>query len=258
MSLEAEAEAAGAAADAAGAVIRRFFRAGVGVETKTDASPVTEADKGAEAAIRAVLHGRFPGHGMIGEEMGGQGAGSSRFTWVIDPIDGTRAFITGRPTFATLISLLDDGVPVLGLIDQPISGERWLAVNGKLSFTGRYGGVAGVRRVPALADAELSCTSPEMLDAGQTARFGRLSAACRRVSWGGDAYAYGLLALGQIDVVAEAGLKVWDWAALVPVIEAAGGVATDWQGKRLTIDSDGTMLAIANPALQQDALAALG
>ncbi|MCF3946993.1 inositol monophosphatase family protein [Acidiphilium iwatense] len=260
MSLDAEAAAAQAAADAAGAVIRRYFRAQVGVETKSDASPVTAADKGAEVAIREILRTRFPDHGMIGEELGGQEGGdqrAGRFTWVIDPIDGTRAFITGRPTFATLISLLDHGVPVLGLIDQPITGERWLAAGGRLSFTGAHGGVAGCRRVASLAEVELSCTSPDMLDTAQYARFRKLASACRRTSWGGDAYAYGLLALGQIDVIAEADLKLWDWAALAPVIEAAGGIATDWQGRRLTLDGDGSMLAVGDPSVHEAAVAAL-
>ncbi|MHB1303453.1 MAG: inositol monophosphatase family protein [Acidiphilium sp.] len=243
-----------AAAEAASAVTRRHFRARIGVETKADRSPVTLADQGAEAAIRAVLEARSPEAGIIGEEMGGRASG--RFTWVIDPIDGTRAFITGRPLFATLIALLDEGVPVLGLIDQPISGERWLAYRGELSFTG--GGTVGSRRIGTLAEAELSCTSPEMFDADQHARFLRLAAACRRVSYGGDAYAYGLIALGQIDVIAECDLKPWDWSALVPVIEAAGGSVTDWRGRPLTLESDGAILAVGDPAVREAALQILG
>jgi myo-inositol-1(or 4)-monophosphatase len=246
---------AAAAADAAGAVIGRYFRALPDVVTKSDDSPVTLADQGAEAAIRAVLAERTPEFGIVGEEMGGVASG--RFTWVVDPIDGTRAFITGRPIFATLIALLDEGVPVLGLIDQPITGERWLADAGVLRFTGRHGR-PGCRSLAALADAELSCTAPEMFNPAQHAKFGRLAAACRRVTYGGDAYAYGLLALGQIDVIAEAGLKPWDWAAIVPVIEAAGGSVTDWQGRRLTLDSVGEVLALGDAAMLAGVLGALG
>jgi inositol-phosphate phosphatase/L-galactose 1-phosphate phosphatase/histidinol-phosphatase len=245
---------ANAAADAAGAVIRRYFRAIPDVETKSDNSPVTRADQGAEAAMRAVLAAQTPDFGIIGEEMGGVAHG--RFTWVIDPIDGTRAFITGRPIFATLIALLDDGVPVLGLIDQPITGERWLAEAGLLRFRGTYGQVGG-RPVAALGDAELSCTAPEMFDPAQLTKFQALAGRCRRVTYGGDAYAYGLLALGQIDVIAEAGLKPWDWAAIVPVIEAAGGSVTDWQGGRLTLDSVGEVLALGDAGLLAGVLALL-
>lgn len=238
------AAAAVAAADAAGAVIRRYFRADFGVETKPDDSPVTRADRGAEAAIRTILTAHTPEHAIIGEEMGGTATG--RFTWVIDPIDGTRAFITGRPIFATLIALLDHGTPILGLIDQPITGERWLAHNGTLHFTGGAG-KPGCRIIPTLADAELSCTSPDMFKSGDADRFRTLAAACRRTTYGGDAYAYGLLALGQLDIIAEASLKPWDWAALVPIITAAGGSVTDWSGQPLTLDSDGSVLALGDP-----------
>ena len=247
---------ASAAADAAGDVIRAHFRARIDVDIKADASPVTLADRGAEAAIRRVLDQHCPDHGVIGEEMGGQEGG--RFTWVIDPIDGTRAFITGRPVFATLIALLEHGRPVLGLIDQPVLGERWLAHEGALSFTGPHGGAPGTRAVASLAEAELSCTSPDMFTEVQLGRFRRLAGACRRVTYGGDAYGYGLLALGQIDVIAEADLKPWDWSALAPVIEAAGGAMTDWRGAELTLESDGTALALGNPALLGDAVALLG
>lgn len=241
------AAAAEAAADAAGAVIRRYFRASIDVDIKDDQSPVTLADRGAEAAIRSVLAAHYPHHSFIGEELGG--TAQSRYTWLIDPIDGTRAFITGRASFATLIALLDGETPILGLIDQPITGERWLAHGGQLQFTGAFGGKPGGRKLPGLAQAELSCTTPDMFDAAQYQRFRDLVGACRRVTYGGDAYGYGLLALGHIDVIAEAGLKPWDWAALVPVIEAAGGKITDWSGAPLTMTGDGTVLAVGDPAL---------
>lgn len=250
-------DAARDAADEAGKVIRRFFRTGLAADDKSDDSPVTEADRAAEQAIRAVLAARFPGFGMIGEEFGDQRQG--RWNWVIDPIDGTREFITGRPTFATLIALVEDGEPVLGLIDQPILGERWVAAEKKLDFSGRFGGRAGCRRRARLADAELSCTGPEWFDAAQRAAFDRLVRACRRSSWGDDAYAAGLVALGEIDVIAEAGHQPWDWAATLPVIEAAGGAMCDWAGNALRLDAetDGTVLILGDPALRAPALAAL-
>ena len=249
-------DAAAAAADSAAAAIRPYYRQGVGADLKGDASPVTIADRTAEQAMRAVLSARFPDHGILGEEYG-LDRPAARLRWVLDPIDGTRAFITGRPTFGTLVALLDGDTPILGVIDQPITGERWMGAAGQPTrFRGAYG-VAGCRPCPALDQAELSCTAPEIFDPAQSRAFARLSAAARRTSWGGDCYAYGLLALGGIDVIAEAGLKVWDWAALVPVIEGAGGRATDWRGQPLHPDGDGTVLAVGDLALLGPALTLL-
>jgi len=177
---------------------------------------------------------------------------------VIDPIDGTRAFITGRPSFCSLLALLEDGVPVLGLIDQPVTGERWIGGRDlPTSFRGNLGGKVGPRKITKLAEAELSATTPDMFRGTNAQRFDRLRASCRRNYWGGDAYAYGLLALGQIDIVAECENKPWDWGALVPVIQAAGGVITDWSGAPLRLGSDGSVLAAANAELHAAALAAL-
>ncbi|MBV9252054.1 MAG: histidinol phosphate phosphatase, partial [Acetobacteraceae bacterium] len=155
--------AAEAAADVAGAVVRPFFRASFGVDQKADRSPVTIADRTAEQAMRAVLTERFPDHGVMGEEFGAARP-EAPLQWVLDPIDGTRAFITGRPTFGILIALLQDGVPILGVIDQPVTNERWIGAVGRPTvFRGPLGGCARCRPCPSLADAELSCTSPEML-----------------------------------------------------------------------------------------------
>jgi myo-inositol-1(or 4)-monophosphatase len=237
-----------AAADVAGAVVRPFFRAGVAADLKSDRSPVTIADRTAEQAMRAVLSERFPDHGILGEEFGVDRP-DARHRWVLDPIDGTRAFITGRPTFGTLIALLDGDVPILGVIDQPVTGERWIGAAGRpTTFRGPYGGRPGCRPCAALADAELSCTSPEMLGA-DTPRWQRLAGAVRRTYWGGDCYAHGLIALGQIDVIAEMTMKLWDWAALVPVIEGAGGRVTDWAGNALQPGGDGRVLSVGDPAL---------
>lgn len=249
--------AAAAAADVAGAVIRPFFRARLTADLKADRSPVTIADRSAEQAMRAVLAERFPDHGIEGEEYGLDRPGAAR-RWVLDPIDGTRAFITGRPVFGTLIALLEDEQPILGVIDQPVTGERWIGAVGRpTAFRGPFGGAAGCRACPALADAELSCTSPELLGPHREA-WQRLADTVRRVSWGGDCYAYGLLGLGQIDVIAEADLKVWDWAALLPVIEGAGGRITDWRGQPLRRGGDGRALAVGDPALLEPAVALLG
>jgi myo-inositol-1(or 4)-monophosphatase len=248
--------AAEAAADVAAAAIRPFYRQNLSAELKSDASPVTVADRTAELAMRAVLSQRFPGHGILGEEFG-LDRPAARLRWVLDPIDGTRAFITGRPTFGILVALLDGGTPILGVIDQPITGERWIGVAGQPTrFRGAHG-QAGCRPCPGLDQAELSCTAPEIFTPAQTTAWQRLAAATRRTSWGGDCYAYGLLALGAIDVIAEPGLKIWDWAALVPVVEGAGGRMTDWQGRALHPDGDGNALAVGDPALLAPAVALL-
>jgi histidinol phosphatase-like enzyme (inositol monophosphatase family) len=252
--------AAEAAADVAGAVIRPFFRAPLAAEVKPDRSPVTVADRSAEAAMRAVLAERCPETGILGEELPPLRP-EARLRWVLDPIDGTRAFITGRPIFGTLIGLLDGQRPILGLIDQPVTGERWIGVAGRgTRFRGPFGGRPGCRRCPDLGEAELSCTLPEMLNAVETPRWRRLADIVRRVTWGGDCYAYGLLALGHIDVIAEADLKLWDWAALLPVIEGAGGKLTDWEGRELG-PADPTarfcVLAVGDPALLGPAVARL-
>jgi histidinol phosphatase-like enzyme (inositol monophosphatase family) len=240
--------AAEAAADVAGAVVRPFFRAGFSIDTKSDRSPVTIADRTAEQAMRAVLAERFPDHGVLGEEFG-LDRPEARLRWVLDPVDGTRAFVSGRPTFGTLIALMDGDTPIVGVIDQPISRERWIGAAGRPTvFRGAYGGRVGCRKCAAPADAELSCTSPEMLGPDMP-RWQRLAGAVRRNYWGGDCYAFGLLAIGQIDVITESTMKLWDWAALVPVVEGAGGKVTDWSGGPLRADGDGRVLAVGDPAL---------
>ena len=255
--MAAFAAAAEAAAEAAGAVIRPLFRSRLLVEAKGDASPVTEADRGAERAMRGLLGDRFPDHGIIGEEYGAERP-DAEFVWLLDPIDGTRAFVTGRPSFGTLVALLHHGRPVLGVIDQPVTGERWVGRTGQpTQFRSLLGGTAGCRPCATLAEAELSCTSPDMFTPADQAGFARLRAAARRVTWGGDCYAYGLLALGLVDVVAEATMKPWDWAALVPVVEGAGGRVTGWDGRPLTLASDGRVLAVGDPALLAEAVALL-
>jgi histidinol phosphatase-like enzyme (inositol monophosphatase family) len=255
--MEAMLRAAEAAAEAAGAVIRPLFRSALLVEAKGDASPVTAADRGAEQAMRALLREHFPEHGIWGEEFGAERR-EAEYLWVLDPIDGTRAFVTGRPLFGTLIGLLHRGCPVLGLIDQPVTGERWIGLSGRPTrFRSPLGGTPRCRPCPRLAEAELSCTSPDMFAPGDRPGFERLRAAARRLTWGGDCYAYGLLALGLVDVVAESTMKPWDWAALVPVVEGAGGRVTDWDGAPLSLESEGRVLAVGDPGLLPEAVSLL-
>jgi histidinol phosphatase-like enzyme (inositol monophosphatase family) len=253
--LDAALRAAEAAADAAAAVIRPYFRARLAIERKGDESPVTAADRAAEQAMRAVLADAFPSHGILGEEFGEDRPGAS-LQWVLDPIDGTKSFVTGRPTYGSLIALLEDGVPVLGVMSQPSIGERWIGIRGRpTTLFSPIGGpaVARCRPCPALAEAQLSVTTLDLFTAETRPRWERLAARVAQVTWGGDCYAHGLLALGLIDLVAEATYKVWDWAALVPIIEGAGGVITDWDGRPLRPGADGSVLAAGDAALHEAA-----
>ncbi len=238
-------------------MIRPYFRASLHTERKTDESPVTLADRQAELSMRALLAEAHPSHGIHGEEFGLENPGAS-LRWVLDPIDGTRAFITGRPMFGTLVALLQDGTPILGIIDQCVTGERWVGVAGEPTrFSGPFGGTPKTRACPSLDAAELSSTSPEILGSSLPA-WQNLARGVARVSWGGDCYAYGLLALGQIDIIAECGLKIWDWAALLPVIEGSGGLLRGWLGETLTDTCDGRVIAVGNPALLPTVVRQLG
>jgi histidinol phosphatase-like enzyme (inositol monophosphatase family) len=241
-------------ADAAGAAIRPRFRAEFGLETKEDASPVTLADKEAEAAMRRLLIAERPMDGILGEEEG-ERAGTSGRQWVLDPIDGTRAFIAGRPIFGTLIALVEDGWPVLGIIDQPILRERWLGVVGRA--TTLNGQEARTRRCRDLADALLATTSPALFTDDQLHAFEHVDAGVRSTVLGGDCYNYACLASGHLDVVIEAGLKLHDFAALVPVVEGAGGRMCDWSGDPLHAASNGEVIAAGDPARIEELVEAL-
>ena len=243
-------------ADAAGAAIRPWFRNGVDHERKEDATPVTLADREAETAIRRILKAEVPQDGVSGEEFGTEQGRSGR-QWVIDPIDGTTAFLAGRPIFGTLIALLVEGFPVLGVIDQPILKERWLGVTGRR--TTLNGRPAHTRHCRELGEATIATTGPHYFDDHDGAHFMALAAKTdhRRMVMGGDCYNYAMLASGHIDVVCEAGLKLHDFAALVPVVEGAGGLVCGWNGEPLHAGSDGHVLALGDPARLEDAVEAL-
>jgi histidinol phosphatase-like enzyme (inositol monophosphatase family) len=220
-------------ADAAGAVCLPLFRsAGLLAANKALAGydPVTEADRGAERAMRAIIAERRPADGILGEELGTR-PGSSGLTWVLDPIDGTRSFISGVPTWGILIGLDDGGGPALGVIDQPHTRERFMGGCGRavLRHEGRERPLA-VRACAGLADAVLFTTFPEVGTAAEQAGFEAVRRRARLTRYGIDCYAYALIALGQIDLVIEAGLAAYDIQGPQAVIEAAGGVVTDWRG----------------------------
>lgn len=243
-------------ADVAGSTVRPFFRSNFNHESKSDASPVTEADRAAEAAIRSILDAECPHDAIIGEEYG-EKPGTSGRTWVLDPIDGTVSFMAGRPIFGTLIALLDDGWPVLGIIDQCISGERWVGAAGKETMLN--GHAVRTRSCRSLADATLASTGPQYFSDHDAEHFMSLATktAHKRMVWGGDCYNYGLLAAGQIDMVVEAGLKLHDFAALVPIIEGSGGMMCDWTGEPLHAQSDGHIIALGDAARLDDVLESL-
>lgn len=247
-------------ADAAGEAIRPFFRARFDMEIKADKSPVTEADRAAEAAIRAILEKERPGDGIIGEEYGSERTDAER-VWILDPIDGTRSFIAGRPIFGTLIALTQEGWPTIGIIDQPIARERWAGMSGQA--TTFNGAPVRTRACRALEGAGIATTSPHLFADGDVPRYMALVAAVSGGSprqgpvYGGDCYNYGLLASGFLDIVVESGLQSYDFAALVPVVEGAGGLMCDWRGDPLTSASEGHVLALGDPARLEDVLEAL-
>lgn len=256
MPLESDIALAHRLADAAGAAIRPHFRAGFAHEAKADASPVTEADRAAEAAMRRLLDAEASRDGIIGEEYGAERPEASR-QWVLDPIDGTVSFMAGRPIFGTLIALLQDGWPLIGIIDQPISGERWVGAIGQPTlFKGKP---ARTRACRSLADATLATTGPQYFSDHDGEHFMTLAAKTshKRMLFGGDCYNYGLLSSGHIDLVVEAGLKLHDFAALVPIVEGAGGAMCDWNGEPLNADSSGHVIALGDPARLEDVIEGL-
>ncbi len=242
-------------ATVAGEAIRPFFRTSLGVENKSKSGvfdPVTAADRAAEQAMRTLIRETFPQHGIIGEEFSDEDADAA-YVWVLDPIDGTKSFISGMPAWGTLIGLLKNRLPVYGMMHQPFIGER---------FTGdgasaRYRGPAGERRMnvracASLSEAILFTTSPLLMSKHERERFEEVQAKARLARYGGDCYAYCMIAAGFIDLVVETGLKPHDIVALIPIIEGAGGIITDWSGK--TAASGGRIIAAGDKRVHAEAL----
>lgn len=249
--LDACASLASTLAMVARRIALRHFRTPIAVETKPDFSPVTLADRGIEAELKAIIEARAPDHGIFGEEHGAA-RDDARLVWVIDPIDGTKSFVTGLPLFGTLVALLDRGRPVLGMIDMPALTECWLGrADAPTTLNGRR---CRTRACRDLRDAVLYTTSPEPFRGQDAAAFAALGGSVRMTRFGGDCYSYGLLAAGHVDLVCEVGLQPYDYLPLVPVIAGAGGVITDWDGQPLTMGSDGRVMAAATPDLHAKAL----
>lgn len=246
---------AGRLADAAGDIIRPLFRKELDIISKDDASPVTIADQNAELAMRKIIEAEFPEHGIYGEEHG-QVRTDAEYVWVLDPIDGTHSFISGAPTFAILVSLCQNGKPILGVVDQPISGERWVGVNGETTLNGKQ--ITTNKNITDLADASLFSYGIELFEGERGGHYKSLCDNVRRVRMGYDSYAFGLLAHGFVDLVADADMKPFDYCALVPVVENAGGTISNWDGEPLTLTNPGYVLASGNTELHAQALKFLG
>jgi myo-inositol-1(or 4)-monophosphatase len=216
-----------------GEAILPFFRTSLGVEDKGSAAgfdPVTAADRAAETAMRKLIQRNFPAHGIIGEEYGDERA-DAEYVWVLDPIDGTKSFIAGMPAWGSLIALTRNGHPVYGMMHQPFIGERFTGDGGAAHYRGPAGARnLMVRPCGGLAEAILFTTSPLLMNAQDRATFGRVEAQVKLSRYGGDCYAYCMLAAGHVDLVIETGLNPFDIMALIPIVEGAGGVITDWQG----------------------------
>lgn len=246
------------AADAAGKVALNYFRKVIPVDDKQDKSPVTQADREIEQVLRGMIKHQFPDHGIFGEEFGKENV-DAEFVWCLDPIDGTKSFITGRPLFGTIIGLLHNGKPVAGIIDQAFTEERWFGITDTLAtHNGKRIRVAPPRKLDA---ARLYTGSINMFEGENFDGYLRLCRAAKLTQYACDAYAYGLLGMGWCDVVVEQCLKLYDVAGAVPIITGAGGFMTDWNGKPITIDfedvSKGEAIAASSVELAKESVAIL-
>lgn len=237
-------------ADAARPIAEMYFRTPLDIDAKDDNSPVTIADREIETEMRLIIEETFPTHGILGEEHGTL-RGDAEFVWVLDPIDGTKSFITGKPLFGTLIALAQSGKPILGMIDQPINKERWVGAAGHpTTFNGE---VVKTRACGDLGKAVMYTTSPLLFptEGGFLNAYHYLERSVKLPLFGCDCYAYGLLASGFCDIVCETGLNPYDFAALIPVVEGAGGSLTDWDGNPLTLQSKGDVLALGDSSIKE-------
>jgi len=240
-------------ADSARSIARRYFRNPIAVEQKADHSPVTAADRAIETEMRRMIRAEFPGHGIQGEEFAAE-AGAD-FTWVLDPIDGTKSFISGFPLFGALIALTQGGRALLGVIEAPALGERWVGVEGSATLCN--GAAVRTSACTTIENARVYSTTTDAFDSERLRRYDAYSRRALIRRYGGDCYLYGLLAAGHCDLVIEAAMKPHDFQALVPVVEGAGGKISDWNGRPLDAQSGDSVLAAATPALWSQAVEAL-
>ena len=238
-------------ADVAAPVSMKYFKTGLSADSKSDDSPVTIADREAESVMRELIEAAFPEHGIFGEEHGTVRA-EAEYVWVLDPIDGTQSFVTGKPLFGTLIGLLHKGKPLLGVMDMPALKERWTGITGEKTI---YNGAeVKVRSCPSINQAWMYATSPQMFTEANFPHFEDLRKAAKRTVYGAECYAYGLLAMGLVDIVCEDTLQPYDFAALMPIVTGAGGIITDWNGKELDLNAEGHVLACGDSDIHNAAM----
>ncbi len=244
----------GRLATASGETILPFFRTALSIDNKNsqDFDPVTEADRGAEAVMRRLIKANFPQHGIVGEEFGSEREDAD-YVWVLDPIDGTKSFISGFPTWGTLIALLHKGAPVFGMMHQPYIGERFSGDSGSARYVGPSGDrKLAVRRCASLQEAVVFTTSPRLMNDADRDTFGGVEKQVRLSRYGGDCYSYCMLAAGHLDLVIETELKPYDIAALIPIIAGSGGIVTTWDGK--PAQNGGRIIAAGDPRIHEAAL----
>lgn len=234
-----------------GSILRDAASVRPDVEVKPDRSFVTALDARIERRLREMIADRFPRHGIIGEEDEPINP-DAEFVWVLDPIDGTAAFIAGMPVYGTLISLMRDGVPILGVIDHPVTGDRWIGFEGR--STTHNGAPCRTRACGGLAEAIISASNPDFFDDEERPALDAMRAATAWRIWGGACMSYGLLASGRTDAAIDTRLKLWDFAPFRPILEGAGGIITDWEGAPITQQTGKRILAAGDPARHRDAL----
>ena len=232
-------------------IILPYFRKKIEVETKTDLSPVTIADKLSEKKIRALILENFPEHGIQGEEFPNENL-DSEYQWIIDPIDGTRSFIVGRPTFGTLVGLYKQKEPLAGLIDMPVLEETWIGIKNNGSYFN--GSKIKTKNTKQLSLSTIACTSPNMFNKSEFGLYTKVEKKCKNSVWGGDCHNFALLAGGYLEIVIENNLSWHDIAALVPVIEEAGGCVCDWKGNKVHEKGKGDIIACNNEFTQKEVL----
>lgn len=244
----------GRLATSSGETILPFFRTSLSIDNKNsnDFDPVTEADRAAEAVMRRLIKSNFPQHGIVGEEFGTERE-DAEYVWVLDPIDGTKSFISGFPTWGTLIALLHRGTPVYGMMHQPYIGERFSGDSGSARYQGASGSrKLATRRCASLKEAVLFTTSPKLMNDADRDIFHEVEGHVRLSRYGGDCYSYCMLASGHLDLVIESELKPYDIAALIPIVTGAGGVVTTWDGK--PAQNGGRIVAAGDPRVHEAAL----
>ena len=239
------------AVNVSGALIRECIREPFQLEVKGDGSPATSVDQTVEDQMRGVISGEHPDHGILGEE-GRAFAPDREFVWVIDPIDGTLPFLAGIPVFGTLLALLHNGVPVMGIIDMPMTADRWIGAVGRP--TTRNGLPVHTRDCADLSMALMSTSNPDYYDQSNMPALKRLKQATRFAVYGGSCMFYGQIASGRVDICIDVGFKAWDYMALIPVVQGAGGVFTDWEGRAAGLHTGSQYIAAGDPRIHEQAL----